>query len=346
MHETQAELVIIGAGIVGCSAAAALAARGWRDIVVLDQGPLFETGGSTSHAPGLVFQTNSSQTMCALAQQSVAAYLALENSGFRLQDSEGAEPASASTQQPCFYPVGSLEVATTRERWMDLSRRCGYAASWGLQGELLSPREAQELLPLLNPDAIHGAYYVASDGIAKAVRAAEYFGKQAEALGARFYGNVEVTGIEQHNGRVSAVVTSQGRIATEKVLVCAGIWGPRITRMVGLHLPLTPVQHQYARTTPLPELLGETREIAHPILRHQDGRLYARQHGDFYGIGSYAHEPILTAPDAIGDAIHAGGFRRALAGDAAHAARTRQCRCGECHQRHVLLHARWHAADR
>jgi glycine cleavage system aminomethyltransferase T/glycine/D-amino acid oxidase-like deaminating enzyme len=292
MHDTQAELVIVGAGIVGCSVAAALAARGWRDIVVLDQGPLFETGGSTSHAPGLVFQTNSSQTMCALAQASVAAYLAL---------SEKSEAAghNAAVQLPCFYPVGSLEVATTRERWADLARRRGYAASWGLQGELLSPREAQELLPLLDSGHLYGAYYVPGDGIAKAVRAAESFGRQAQAQGVRFYGTVEVTGIEQRKGRVSAVLTDQGRIATERVLVCAGIWGPRITRMVGLHLPLTPVQHQYARTTPLAELAGEAREIVHPILRHQDGRLYARQHADYYGVGSYAHEPILTAPDAI-----------------------------------------------
>lgn len=281
MH-THADLVIIGAGIVGCSAAHSLTQRGWRNIVVLDQGPLFETGGSTSHAPGLVFQTNAAQTMCQLAQASVRAYSALELDG-----------------QPCFHAVGSLEVAATPERWADLKRRHGYAASWGIAGALLTPAEAQELLPLLDPAQIQGAYYVPSDGIAKAVRASEALARAAQATGAQFHGGVEVTNIEVQHGRVQAVITTQGRITTARVLVCAGIWGPRIGRMAGVPLPLTPVQHQYVTTAPLPALHGETREIVHPILRHQDKRMYFRQHADGYGIGSYAHAPLLTAPDAI-----------------------------------------------
>lgn len=280
--QPRANIVIIGAGIVGCSAAQALAGRGWRDVVVLEQGPLWETGGSTSHAPGLVFQTNVSQTMCRLAQASVGVYKRLAVDG-----------------QPCFSGVGSLEVAATPERWHDLRRRHGYARSWGLHCELLDPSTAADLLPLLDPRQILGAFYVPSDGIAKAVRAAEALGKEAQAQGVAFYGGVEVTGIEVRDGRVRAVVTAAGRIETERVLVCAGIWGPRIGRMAGVALPLTPVQHQYVRTTPLAALAGETVEIRHPILRHQDKRMYFRQHSAGYGIGSYAHEPLLTSADAI-----------------------------------------------
>lgn len=279
---TQAEVVVIGAGIVGCSAAHGLAQRSWRDIVVLEQGPLFATGGSTSHAPGLIFQTNSSQTMCQLAQASVQAYSTL-----------------AHDDQSCFHAVGSLEVAYTRARWEDLHRRQGYARSWGLTGELISPTEAHSLLPLLDAAVIHGAYYVPSDGVAHAVRAAEGLAMQAQASGVHFYGGVEVTGINVRNGHVQGVTTVQGTIVTERVLVCAGIWGPRIGRMVGVALPLTPVQHQYARTGPLPELRGETREIGQPVVRHQDKRMYFRQHADSYGIGSYAHAPILTRADDI-----------------------------------------------
>src|SRR5262249_51440059 len=99
----QADLVIIGAGIVGCSAAYYLAQKGWRNVVVIEQGPLFEAGGSTSHAPGLVFELNVSHTMCRLSQWSVELYNQLGLIG-----------------QPCFYPVGSLEVAYTPERWEDL----------------------------------------------------------------------------------------------------------------------------------------------------------------------------------------------------------------------------------
>src|SRR5437762_13928086 len=99
----QAELVIIGAGIVGCSAAYFLSQKGWKDIAVIEQGPLFETGGSSSHAPGLVFELNASKTMCQLAQWSVDLYSQLKLNA-----------------QPCYFPVGSLEIAYSPERWEDL----------------------------------------------------------------------------------------------------------------------------------------------------------------------------------------------------------------------------------
>ncbi len=280
--QAQTQLVVIGAGIVGCSTVYHLAQMGWRDIVVLEQGPLFETGGSTSHAPGLVFQTNFSKMMTDLAMYTVNLYSELELDG-----------------QPCFYSVGSMEVAYTRERWEDLKRKVGAARSWRLEAELISPEEAADKIPLMDPKVIHGAYYVPSDGIAKAVRAAETMANAAKERDATFYGNMTVTGIEVVDGRVRAVLTSEGRIETEMVLVCAGIWGPRVGRMAGVPIPLTQMQHLYTRTAPLPELAGETREAVHPILRHQDYAMYFRQQADCYGVGSYKHEPLLVDPESI-----------------------------------------------
>src|SRR5438128_4202690 len=119
----RAQTVVVGAGIVGTSAAYHLAEFGLADVLVLDQGPLFETGGSTAHAPGLVFQTNGSRTMCRLAQDSVGLYRSLELDG-----------------QPCWYGVGGIEVATTPERMRELKRRLGFARSYGLDGAgLLTP---------------------------------------------------------------------------------------------------------------------------------------------------------------------------------------------------------------
>jgi len=278
----RARLVVIGAGIVGCSAVYHLTRLGWRDIVVVEQGPLYDTGGSSSHAPGLVFQTNPSKTMTELARYTVRLY-----SELHLED------------QPCFYPVGSLEVAYTKERWDDLRRRLGFARSWGLRAELLTSEEAKRKIPILDAAKIHGAYYVRDDGLAKAVRAAEAMTRQAQAHGATFQAHTPVLGIEVANGRVRAVVTSEGRIPTEQVLVCAGIWGPRVGRMAGVSIPLTPCQHLYARTAPLAELAGETREVVHPVLRHQDKSMYFRQHADCYGLGSYRHEPWLVDADDI-----------------------------------------------
>ncbi len=282
--ESSAGVVIVGVGIVGCSAAEHLTRMGWRDVVVVDQGPLFEAGGSTSHAPGLVFQTNPSKTMAELASYGVKRYSELEVDG-----------------KPCFYGVGGLEVATTPERWKELRRKHGLAASWGIESALLSPAECVEKSPLLDGSRIQGGYFVPSDGIAKGVRVSEAMGREAISRGAKFHGETEVTGIEVKGGRVRAVETSRGRIETEVVLSCAGMWGPRIGRMAGAFVPLlTPMQHQYAWTTPVPGLEADSEESDHVILRHQDSAMYFRQHGECYGVGSYAHRSMPLLSDEIG----------------------------------------------
>ena len=274
--ESSAGVVIVGAGIVGCSVAEHLARLGWRDVVILDQGPLFEAGGSTSHAPGLMFQTNPSKTMTDLAKYSVGRYVELELDG-----------------RPCGYQVGGIEVAETQERWDDLERKHGLATSWGLESELISPQECAERVPVLDPTRIRGGFYVPTDGIAKAVRACEAMARLAGERGAKFYGETEVTGIEVKDGGVRSVETDRGRVETELVVSCAGMWGPRIGRMVGMKVPLVPMQHQYAWTTPLEELAGETSEVVHPILRHQDFSMYFRQRG-----GSIRHRDLQAQAHA------------------------------------------------
>jgi len=284
--QTKARLVIIGAGIVGCSTAYHLAQKGWRDIVVLDQNSLFETGGSTSHAPGLIFQTNSSRMMCEFAQYTVQLLGSLHTEA-----------------KPTWYSVGSIEIAYTPERLTDLHRRKGWAASYGLAGRVITSEEVAAMVPLIDPRKIHGGYYVPTDGDAKAINAVTELARLASAEGAvNFYGNVPVTDVEfqTHKGHITAVVTPQGRIETEQVLLCTNIWGPVLGDKVGVKIPLMAVEHLYTITTPLPELAGETREVVHPILREQDHAMYYRQHFDKYGIGSYQHTPLLVDPYQVG----------------------------------------------
>jgi dimethylglycine oxidase len=269
----SARVAIVGAGIAGASVAHHLAERGWDEIVVLDQGPLFETGGSTSHAPGLVFQHNASRTMTRLAQWTVEKLTAL-----------GA-----------FHPVGSIEVATTDERWTELDRRWARARGYGLDARLLDPAQVAELIPLLDPATILGGFHVADDGIAKGVRAAEALCRH-DAITA--IGDCEVTGLLIEGGRAVGVQTAAGTIRAEHVVVACGIWGRRVATLApGLNVPLVPVEHQLAYTAPLPELAGETREVVHPILRHQDRAMYFRQVADAYAIGNYRHEPRLAEPE-------------------------------------------------
>mgnify|MGYP006286644297 CR=1 FL=1 len=299
--EKKANLVIIGAGIVGVSTAYHLTKLGWKDIVVLDKGPLFHTGGSTSHAPGLVFQTNGSKTMCHFAQDTVNLLNNLH-----------------SEQHPTFYQVGGIEVAYTQDRWRDLHRRLGWARAYGLDAALISPSEVQEKIPILDPSVILGGLFVPSDGDAVAVNAVEAMAQYTQDQGAAVYhGDVEVTGFEVDKGRVRSVKTSQGEIQAESVLLATNIWGPVLSDQLNVDLPLMAVEHQYLISEPLDELKGETREIVHPILRHQDFSMYYRQHKDAYGIGSYKHEPLLVDPYQVGkDAMRpftAGDFRGAHA---------------------------------
>lgn len=279
--QSRAQLVIVGAGIVGCSAAYELAKGGMTDIVVLDRGPLFRTGGSTSHAPGLVFQNNPSRTVSKLAQWSVETYREVSADG-----------------DPCYFPVGSLEVATTPERWSDLHRKIGFARAWGLHAELLSSLETRAMLPLIDERQILGAIHVAGDGLARAVTIAERLARRAETLGVSFVGETAVTAFAIRAGRIRAVLTDQGSIEAEQVLICGGIWGPLLGRMAGVPIPLQPCAHPYERSAPLPELAGLT-GVVQPVWRHQDAAMYLWQEDDRLGYGSYRHEPRLVDPESI-----------------------------------------------
>ncbi len=272
------KVVVIGAGIVGTSLADELTARGYTDVTVVDRGPLFTTGGSTSHAPGLVFQTNPSKTMTAFARYTVEKFGALEHpDGW------------------AFNAVGGLEVATTSERWADLHRKAGWAEAWGIGGRLLTTAECAELHPLLDHDRILGGFHTPADGLAKAVRAAEAQARQATARGATFRPHTEVLGIVESSGRVTGVHTNDGVIEADIVVCAAGFWGAQLAKQVGLVVPLVPMAHQYARTGQIGALVGRNTELSEaglPILRHQDQDLYFREHVDRMGIGSYSHKPM------------------------------------------------------
>ncbi len=271
-------VVIIGAGIVGANLADELTARGWDRVTVVDQGPLPLTGGSTSHAPGLVFQTTPSKTMTAFATYTIEKFLSLDDDG-----------------QWCFNQVGGLEVATTEARLAELHRRQGWATSWGVEGRIIDPEECAKLHPLLDPKRILGGLYVETDGLAKAARVVVALARRAQSRGAVFQGSTKVVGVEHGGGKVTGVTTDNGVLPADIVVSCGGFWGPDLGALVGMDVPLLPLAHQYAKTHQIPELVGrntEASEAGFPILRHQDQDLYFREHVDRLGIGSYAHRPM------------------------------------------------------
>lgn len=282
--------VIIGAGIVGTNLADELISRGWKDITVIEQGPLNLPGGSTSHAPGLVFQTNGSKTMTQLARYTVQKLSSIEKDG-----------------QNCFNDVGGLEVATTPERVEELKRKDGYAKSWGIEARILSAKECVEMYPHLNKDVVLGGLHTPNDGLALAARATQLLIERTRQAGVRYLDLTPVTGIEQTNDHVTGVTTPNSTIPADIVISCAGFWGVEVGGMAGVSIPLLPLAHQYAKTTAVPALtnreirnLPNGRNAILPILRHQDQDLYYREHGEQYGIGYYGHRPMPVRAADLG----------------------------------------------
>ncbi len=275
----QADVVVIGAGIVGNSMAYHLAKLGWRDIVLLDKGPLPNPGGSTGHASNFIFLVDHSKEMTEFTVESVRQFKELG----------------------VFTQSGGIEVARTKERLEELKRRIASAGSWGVEPvELLTPAEVKERVPFINENVVLGGFYTPGVGVVDSLRAGTLMRERAQEMGAlTISAGTEVTGIDVEDGRVRAVRTDKGDIRAETVVVCCGIWSPRIARMAGASIPLTPAVHQMIDVGPVPLFEKTVGEIEYAIVRDMDTNMYERQHGSEFEIGSYAHRPILWEPDEI-----------------------------------------------
>ena len=277
-------IVIIGAGVVGAALADALVARGERDVLVLDKGPLFSTGGSSSHAPGLVSRTSTSRFLTETADATIRAF------------------ADLSTDDgPALLPVGTLEVAYNEERLAELWRRWGAAQAFGWHGDMIDPDDVLARWPIIERDGLLGGYATTDEGLAVALRGVEAQAARAAEGGVRFVGGTEVTAVVTDGGHVTGVRTAGGdTIEADVVVCCAGVWGPAIAASVGLRLPMLPMEHQYAITSPLPALAATAgQEAARPIVRHHDLGIYYRDHGDRVGVGSFHHRGLPVDPAAL-----------------------------------------------
>jgi glycine cleavage system aminomethyltransferase T/glycine/D-amino acid oxidase-like deaminating enzyme len=175
------------------------------------------------------------------------------------------------------------------------------AASWGIEPvELLSPAGVRELVPFLDDSVILGGFHTPGVGVVDSLRAGTLMREGAIHKGVLTISPMtEVTGIDVVDGRVTAVRTTMGDVRTETVVVACGLWSPRIARMAGASIPLTPAVHQMIDVGPVPRFADTKGEIEYPIVRDMDTNMYERQHGTGLEIGSYAHRPILWDPDEV-----------------------------------------------
>src|SRR5580698_1887139 len=275
----RASAVIVGAGIVGNSLACHLARLGWRDLVLVDKGPMPNPGGSTGHASNFIFPIEYSKMMMELTRDSTEQYQELG----------------------VFTQSGGIEVARTDARMTELRRRCSQAKSWGIPAEMLPPEGVRKLVPYLDDSVILGGAWFPTVGVVDSLRAGTLMRERAQQLDAlTVVAGAEVLGIEKTaGGRVAGVRTTKGDIATGVIAICCGVWSPRIAQLAGARIPLTPIVHQMISVGPIALFDGTEGEIAYPIVRDVDENMYERQHGGDMEVGSYAHRAIVVSPDDI-----------------------------------------------
>ncbi len=252
---SQAQVVIIGGGVIGCSVAYHLAKLGMNEVVLLERKVL--TSGTTWHAAGLVGQLRATQNMTKLAQYTT-----------ELLRNLGAETG----QDTGFKQTGSISIAADQERYEELLRGASMAKVFGLEVEVISIKEVAEMWPMMNVDDLVGAVFLPGDGQTNPIDTTRAFAKGAELYGASIIENIRVTAIHQKDGRVTAVATDQGDIQAEYVVNCAGMWARDVGKMAGVNVPLHAAEHFYLVTEPVPGL-----EPNRPVLRDTGGSAYYRE---------------------------------------------------------------------
>jgi len=252
---SHARVVVIGGGIVGTSVAYHLAKLGWRDVVLVEQGRL--SCGTTWHAAGLVGQLRSHSNITRLIQYSTELYA-------KLEDETGLATGWKQT--------GSLSVARTEERMVQLRRTASSARAQGVAIEVLSAEEAQAFYPLMRTDDLKGAVWLPGDGKANPSDLTQALARGARDGGVRILEKTRVTAIDVENGAVTAVRTDHGTIKCEVLAICAGQWSREVGEMCGVAIPLHSAEHMYIVTGAIP---GVTPDL--PVLRDPDGYIYFKE---------------------------------------------------------------------
>lgn len=273
----SAKVVIVGGGIVGCSVAYHLGRMGWSEVLVVERDRL--TSGSTWHAAGLVGQLRSHASVTRLLGYSVELYARLE-----------AETGQATG----FRQNGGLRLACSRERWTELRRQATTARSFGLEMHLLTPREAQELWPLMTVEDVVGAAFLPTDGQVNPSDVTLALAKGARAAGVAFGEGVRVVDFVIEHGRVRGVLTDRGRVRCETVVLCAGQWTRDLAARAGVNVPLVSLQHQYVISEPIPGVAPGL-----PTLRDPDRLTYYKEEVGGLVMGGYEPDPLPFPSDSV-----------------------------------------------
>src|SRR5262245_12453799 len=273
---TMARAVVRGGGVGGCVVLYWLPRLGWIDVVLVGRDDLPSV--STFHSAGLVGQLRGSLSLTRMITKSVGRYRTLEGE-------VGLETG--------WREVGSLRLASSEERMQELARQAGWAKTFGLPLELISPAEAQELFPPMSTDGVLGAAYLPTDGYVEPSQLTFALAEGARRGGAEIATHTRVTAIGVERGRVTGVETDTGPIETEIVVDAGGIFAGEIGRLAGVNVPVVPMAHEYLVTRPA----GVPLDV--PTLRDPSLLVYLRGESGGLVMGGYERKPAPWALDGI-----------------------------------------------
>jgi len=277
----QAQVVIIGGGIFGTSIAYHLARAGCTDVVLVEKGEL--TSGTTFHSVGLVSQFRTSPALMKVMNYTINLYN-------ELAKGEGGDSLG-------WHTVGSLRLASSKDRLKALQREVSRANAIGLTAGIISPEEVLQRCPQLATDSLYGAVYVPDDGHIDPSGITFEFARLARKMGVEINTKVLVTGISvSQAGEVTEVITDHGNIKTECVVNAAGQWAPRIGEMVGAHIPIVPMMNQYLTTKPIE---GHELPTQTPVIRDPDRLFYCREDVGAYLVGGFETNPKPWSTDGV-----------------------------------------------
>lgn len=275
----QANVIVIGGGVIGCSIAYHLAKLGWSDVVLLERQQL--TSGTTWHAAGLVGQLRTSINMTKLAKYTSELYRGLEE-----------ETGQATGYRQC----GSISIATNNERFEELKRSASMAKVFDLEVNVVDVDEIVERYPLINSSDVLGGIHIPSDGYANAVDISQALAKGARSNGAQIFQNTLVTKILHDGAKVTGVSTAGGDIAAEYVVICGGMWSRDLAASVGVNLPLHACEHYYALFESVEGL-----DPALPVLRDYDACTYYKYDAGKLLVGAFEPSAKPWGMDGIAD---------------------------------------------